>query len=211
MVSHNGAFVLSNGSDYDSVIRRSIIALPIVQEVIKMSSLLTAHCSLFVRHDWYVPNMDPWANREVSAVRSLPTIANYNELLHRWESHYEGVQKMMCMGESQHIDQLERRLRRLYGAELNIYRSGSFYIEMVASDSDKWEGIKAVAEYMGLDPKESIAFGDNYNDLRMLQEAGIGVAVANAIEEVKAVANGVTSRHDQDGVAQFLQKHFQLA
>jgi hydroxymethylpyrimidine pyrophosphatase-like HAD family hydrolase len=55
-----------------------------------------------------------------------------------------------------------------------------------------------------------VAFGDNYNDIDLLQQVGIGVAVGNARPEVKAVANFITLHHKEDGVADFLEKNFPL-
>ena len=53
---------------------------------------------------------------------------------------------------------------------------------------------------------EAIAFGDNYNDLEMLESVGCGVAVDNARDEVKAVAEHITLHHSKDGVAEFLKQ-----
>ena len=61
-------------------------------------------------------------------------------------------------------------------------------------------------EIYHLSLKEAIAFGDNYNDLEMLEGVGCGVAVDNAREEVKAVANHITLHHSKDGVAEFLRQ-----
>ena len=57
---------------------------------------------------------------------------------------------------------------------------------------------------------DALAFGDNYNDVDMLREAGIGVAVENAIPEAKAVADEITAPGKEDGVARSIEAHFQL-
>ena len=57
-----------------------------------------------------------------------------------------------------------------------------------------------MAEYLGLDFSETMAFGDGGNDISIIREAGIGVAMGNANEEVKAMADYVTSSVDEDGV-----------
>ncbi len=65
--------------------------------------------------------------------------------------------------------------------------------------------LERLAEYLSLDMADTIAFGDDRNDLGMLQMAGTAVAVANAIDEVKAVADHVTAGCDEDGVARFIE------
>lgn len=66
-----------------------------------------------------------------------------------------------------------------------------------------------MAEYLGLDISETMAFGDGGNDISIIREAGIGVAMGNANEEVKAMADYVTSSVDEDGVKNALV-HFAI-
>ena len=65
--------------------------------------------------------------------------------------------------------------------------------------------LQILADHMDIDMTDVIAFGDDVNDLGMLKLAGTAVAVSNAIDEVKAVADHVTDSNDQDGVAKFLE------
>ena len=65
--------------------------------------------------------------------------------------------------------------------------------------------------HLKADPAEAIAFGDNYNDVEMLREAGIGVAVDNAILEAKEIADEIVAAGEDDGVAKYLERHFGLS
>ena len=71
----------------------------------------------------------------------------------------------------------------------------------------KHQGIDVFCKHFGLQLEETMAFGDGGNDIPMLRHAGIGVAMGNAVEEAKAVADYVTTDVDAEGVAQAL-KHF---
>ena len=75
-----------------------------------------------------------------------------------------------------------------------------------ASNSDKETALKILVEHIGIDLSDVVAFGDDINDLGMLKLAGTAVAVFNAIDEVKAVADHITESNDQDGVAKFLER-----
>ncbi|MBQ7214586.1 MAG: HAD family phosphatase [Synergistaceae bacterium] len=75
-------------------------------------------------------------------------------------------------------------------------------IEVNAPEANKGDGMKFVAEYLGLPVKSVMAFGDGLNDLSMIQAAGIGVAMGNACKELLEVADHVTSDCDHDGVAE---------
>lgn len=79
-------------------------------------------------------------------------------------------------------------------------------IECVARGADKGTGLKAVADYYGLDASEVIAIGDSYNDVAMIKAAGMGVATANAPEPIKNLADYVTDTNNADGVAKAIEK-----
>ena len=70
----------------------------------------------------------------------------------------------------------------------------------------KWNALGAVASYYNIDTQDIVAFGDDINDLEMIAKCGIGVAVANAVPEVVAVAKYVCATNDNDGVAQWLEE-----
>ena len=74
------------------------------------------------------------------------------------------------------------------------------FTDITAGDADKGKGLHAMADYLGLDMGETMAFGDGGNDISIIKEAGIGVAMGNAGEEVKEIADYVTSSVDDDGV-----------
>ena len=81
------------------------------------------------------------------------------------------------------------------------------FTDITAADADKGKGLQAMAEYLGLDIEQTMAFGDGGNDITIIKEAGIGVAMGNAGDNVKEVADYVTSSVDEDGVRNALT-HF---
>lgn len=81
--------------------------------------------------------------------------------------------------------------------------------DIIAKGGGKMAGIRRYLDTVGIAPEEIIAFGDAENDLEMLRFAGIGVAMGNAVESVKAVADYVTADIDEDGIEKAL-KHYKL-
>lgn len=78
-------------------------------------------------------------------------------------------------------------------------------IDIMAYGVTKWGGVKHLAEILGIDQKDIIAAGNYYNDIDMLQNAGVGIAVANSLEEVKKVADYVTKAdNNHDAVAEII-------
>lgn len=84
------------------------------------------------------------------------------------------------------------------------YRGENIY-SFIAQEAGKAQMIQRLAEYLDISMEQVVAFGDDENDIEMLQVCGIGVAVANALPEVKAAADVVTLSNEQDGVAHFLE------
>ena len=71
----------------------------------------------------------------------------------------------------------------------------------------KGVGLKRLGDILGIRTDEILAFGDGLNDIRMLQTAGIGVAMENAPQEVKEAADDMAFSNDRDGVAEYIERH----
>ena len=80
-------------------------------------------------------------------------------------------------------------------------------IEINQAKATKGLALIALAEYLGLDRSKTIAMGDGLNDISMLEEAGIGIAMANGCDEALDAADWVTSHCDEDGVAKAIEKY----
>ena len=84
-----------------------------------------------------------------------------------------------------------------------------FLTDLIPAGVGKDTGIRDICAYFGIDPQETMAFGDGENDITMLQYAGIGVAMGSASESVKAAANYVTGAAESAGITQALA-HFEM-
>ena len=105
-----------------------------------------------------------------------------------------------------------RRVREDLSKIEDIERTSSWYnnIEIMHKGANKGEALKALIKYLGIDREEVIAFGDNYNDLPMIELAGLGVVMGNADEAVKEKADYVTSTNMEDGVAKAIYKFLEI-
>jgi hypothetical protein len=118
-------------------------------------------------------------------------------LIHPREDHISDLRN--------HLDDFHAELieHRKWGAPWNI-------IEIVKKGMNKAVGLHKIAKYFDIPPERIIAFGDEDNDLEMIDYAGIGVAMGNAIDELKSIANHVTDTNEKDGVGQFLEEYLNL-
>ena len=85
--------------------------------------------------------------------------------------------------------------------------TGDPWVSFTKKHVNKWEGVKQVAAHFNIDTKDIAAFGDDYSDIEMLKECGTGVAVENAIQEVRAVSDHICKHHDADGVAKWIEEN----
>jgi Cof subfamily protein (haloacid dehalogenase superfamily) len=114
----------------------------------------------------------------------------------------------MCMGPAAEIDYFYHQVLDKMGDHLHLYRSKDTYIEIAHKSISKASALGLLLEKKyDIRMEEVMAFGDNYNDIELLQQVGLGVAVGNAREEVKAVSNEVTATNKEDGVALMIEKY----
>ena len=105
-----------------------------------------------------------------------------------------------------HLDSEETlaEVQKLLPDSLYATVAHGFLMQIMSKAATKWNGIKAMLEISGVSPHETVYFGDDQDDVEPLQKCGMGVAVANAIEEAKAAADYIAESNDADGVAKFL-------
>jgi hypothetical protein len=85
--------------------------------------------------------------------------------------------------------------------------SGDTFFDIGPVEASKWKGIITLSDLFEIPLSDIVAFGDDFNDIEMLKNCGVGVAVANACEEVKFAADHVSCSNDEDGVAKWLEKN----
>ena len=206
LIAYNGGLVL-NG---EKVLHSTTIPYSILEEVVALNEQefnAQIHISFYYNDEWYVPANDEWAQREETITKVTPTVRPNREVLTQWKQAGHGAHKLMLMGEETLIERMFKLLNERYTEVMQIYRGRETYIELSDISISKLTGVKIVSnEIYHLPLSEAIAFGDNYNDLEMLKGVGCGVAVANARDEVKAVAKYITLHHSKDGVATFLKQ-----
>lgn len=94
-----------------------------------------------------------------------------------------------------------------FGAEVNLFFSEPYFMEIVPREIEKAFGLAKIAEYLGIGREQIMAMGDGYNDVPMMRYAGLSVAMANGCEETKAAADHITCSNDEDGVAEAVKAY----
>ncbi len=97
------------------------------------------------------------------------------------------------------FDEFEKYLDKSFPT-LSVFRSAPEYIELIRKGKDKGNALSLIAEYLGIDIADCVAIGDSFNDISMIESAGIGIAVANACDELKNKASYICERTHRDSV-----------
>lgn len=113
--------------------------------------------------------------------------------------------KCLMVGEPEHMAKIEPLMQKRF-PQLAIYRSSPFFLEIVPQGVDKAKSIDNLRKMIDIEVSEIAAFGDGYNDISMVEYAGIGVAMANGCDEIKKVANFISLTNDEAGVAYAIDK-----
>lgn len=121
-----------------------------------------------------------------------------------------GIFGGFAMGSRDEMNALEALLQRelpgeLYTHVLRSPRYTGFMCEIAPAGATKWSGVLRLAAEWEIAPAEICAVGDDVNDIPMIAAAGLGVAMGNALDEVKAVADRVAPSHDEDGLVEVVQ------
>ena len=123
-------------------------------------------------------------------------------------TEYEGeFTKCLFSGPRKKLEQIRKYAKDLLGDQVNLFYSSETYMEFVINGVDKGSALEATAKAAGVDLKDTIAIGDSDNDLPMILKAGLGVAMKNGEEHVKAAAGYITEKTaEEHGVAEVIEK-----
>lgn len=208
----NGALILQksqNSVETAILFEKSIptAILPTILQIVSQQNL-TVSVNVFAGKKWLVQQHDCWVKQEEEITGASATITSFDSRL-RNVNH--PIHKILCMGEPDQIDNLETLLDRRSDLYLSYLRSKPTYLEIVDHSVSKMRAIETVANFAHIPIEQTMAIGDGENDLPMIKDAGIGIAVANSFPKVKAAATHIVSSNDNGGVAEAIRKYTGLS
>ena len=203
LISYNGGLIIADGKTISS----TEIPLEVLEDLHDYNLDHDVHLSLFHNDEWYVPRDDFWTRREINNTRVQPEFQHNKEVIEKWKKEDKGAHKIMAMGEEEKIDKIFNFLTEKFQEQLHLYRSKPTYIEIAPKAISKLTAVNHLLDkHFKIPLSQSMAFGDNYNDIEMLRGVGMGIAVGNAKPEVMEVAHMVTIPGKEDGVAKSISE-----
>lgn len=188
---HNGTIVHYDGSEIYKTGIDYVTARDILLNILRDNP--TARLAITIDDRLY-------ANFDVTTIWNVPPAvkSDFTDLPHKT------VDKLFVVASSlEYIKTMEKYLSDDVYIELSEHRVGFIFHK----DATKLNGIAHILKKCDIDISEIIAFGDDYNDIEMIKNCGIGVAMGNGIAEVKAVSDFICDINDNDGVAKYISEN----
>ena len=160
---------------------------------------------------WCIYSGDDWLSRD----RSDPRISREEQIVEAQSGEGSvkdlpagaGVNKFLCICAPGTITEIEREVKEAF-PEVAVVKSSDILLEIMALGISKADAVNRFCEHMGISPREAVAFGDNFNDVEMLDAVGRGYVMGNAPQEILAGHPYHTADNDHEGIARALEEIF---
>lgn len=202
LIGLNGAFVYNIKKN--KFIYKNKLPKKVCKKIVDAANIDSEKIYLCTLNNWnFYTNIDEYKNNlfpEEKLLENPYDIVN-NEEIYKFEIYYNNIDKV-----NRFLDLISKyKLDITYNLIQRLNNKG-YYIEITYKNIDKYYGIKKLSKKLRIKNKNIIAFGDNSNDYTMIKNVGFGIAVENAVEEVKSVAKKVIGDVNDDGVAKYIEE-----
>jgi hypothetical protein len=193
----NGALIVRGNGE---VLARSVIAAETIARVKRIADEFGLGVWLYDEREWWAPWRDAFVDREEHTSGFSPRLDRYSERISR------NANKLTVVGKPEMVAQAERQVLSELGEEVSASRSKPRFLDVTSFGIHKGTVVKRLAQLLGI-PTEGVAvIGDGPNDIEMFRQAGVSIAMGQAVDEVIASADHVTSSNDDEGWARGIEQ-----
>ncbi len=199
LVTYNGALVKENISG--RVLYENRLNYDTAKEILDYCKANHRYVQVYVGDEILVAEKGYWTEmyEKISGIKIR--IAG-DEAFNIKEAPY----KLLAISEEGHFEEMWQEFEEKFGDKIDITSSKDNFLELMEPGINKWDAVKAVAAQYGIKPEEIMCIGDSNNDMKMIANAGLGVAIGNAKDKVKDCAKIITASNDEDGVALVIEQ-----
>lgn len=199
VLTFNGAVIKEIGQD--KVLCRDTLKGSDLLNLYKISKEVGLNIHAFSKDGCITPIMNEYTELEgrINGINIFEV--DYDDI-----DSEEEIIKVMMIDKPEVLEKGIKKLPKEVYEKYTVVRSAPYFLEFLSKTCNKGEGIKSLADSLGIKKEEVIAIGDAGNDIHMIEYAGLGVAMENAFDEVKKKANFITKSNEDDGVAWVFKK-----
>lgn len=197
VISYNGAYVTdwSNGT----VLQETCLTKYESDMLVDAAHAHDSCLHTYMNGDIVTDRLNPYTDIEAD-LTSLP-IRLVDDLK---ETVTGNVPKVLLVAEPHKVKAMRDEFQRTLGQRFTISISKPYFLEFTNLAVDKSAGIKLLCKQLGINMSQVLAIGDSYNDQTMLEDCGVGVAMGNAPDDIKASADRTTLDNNHHGVAEII-------
>ena len=164
----------------------------------------TVSINVYSGKDWLVNTIDEWVESEAQITGESPKVTSLADFI---KDEKTLVHKLLLIDNTDTIQKLQKTLSSIDFPQTDFYLSKDNYLEVTHNQVSKKQALLELANYYQLPLTSIMTLGDNYNDIPMIETAGLGIAMGNAPRDVKTCAKAVTDSNEQNGVSKAIKLH----
>ena len=164
----------------------------------------TVSINVYSGKDWLVNTIDEWVKIEATITGESPKVTSIADFIRDEKTL---VHKLLLIDNTDTIQKLQKTLSSIDFPQTDFYLSKDNYLEVTHNQVSKKQALLELANYYQLPLTSIMTLGDNYNDIPMIETAGLGIAMGNAPRDVKTCAKAVTDSNEQNGVSKAIKLH----
>lgn len=200
VLSYNGALVQKTSDK--KVISKVALSGKDALELYKLSKELGVNIHAFSENLGLVtPKMSKYTEVEAEINDIEVKVIDMNTI-----KEDDVIIKIMMIDEPEILGPAFDKLPKEIFEKYTVVRSTPYFLEFLNKEANKGVGVELLANHLGVKQDEIITMGDAGNDKHMIEYAGLGVAMGNAFDEIKEIANYITDTNENDGVAKTIEK-----
>ena len=200
ILSYNASLIQNSKSK--KVIHKEVLTGKDAKYIADLATEFGVNVHAFTPQDGLITPISSQYTERESEVNGMPiSLFNFEDLLDGAE-----ILKTMVVADSDKLTEFENQLTAELYERYTIMRSTPFFLEFLSKKSNKGIGVKALACHLNIKPEEVICMGDAGNDAHMIEYAGLGVAMGNATEDIKDLAQYITTSNNDHGVAKVINE-----
>ncbi|MDD2400908.1 MAG: Cof-type HAD-IIB family hydrolase [Clostridia bacterium] len=182
------------------IVSHQKIPQDMAQSVIDFLHPYGYHINVYVNDELFMERDSSEGRRYVAMTKVSPHYVDSFERL--WDE----PTKLVIIADDKQLEELTQPLEQRFGDRLKITKTLAHLLEVTHRKATKGVALKALAESLSLGFENVMAIGDSLNDIEMIEYAGFGVAMENAVPQLKEKANYITCSNNADGVAEVLER-----
>ena len=194
----NGALLLTADGEVKA---RSVLSVSIIGRIKAIADEYGLGVWAYDENDWWAPWRDAFVDREEHTSGFSPRIEGYDDRIRR------EVNKLTVVGKPELVAESEKRVWKELPNEVSASKSKPRFLDVTAYGIHKGTVVVRLAEVFQVSTDQVAVIGDGPNDVEMFEQAGVSIAMGQAVDEVIRAASYITSSNDSDGWSRGIEKY----